>query len=198
MYGLKFILLNIFYFINNSFAVNCYVNNDVITSNILFSYKGKVYDSTGYKHPGGKNDINRLIGNDLETFVNENKYSFHLKSSEFTSDLLKMYVGDLKDSCIDPTVIPPSIPAVPSTPIVPSITAAPSTQTVSSTSIVPSITVDPTSSQITKIFTTIPCPKTTDNSIPYSPPPPVVNNSNKNFNYNILLFLTTFIAVFTI
>ena len=58
----------------------CYIQSDVTNSNSLFSYKGNVYDTTNYVHPGGQAKIKILIGNDLADFVNANSYSFHLKS----------------------------------------------------------------------------------------------------------------------
>ena len=82
---LKNILLSIY--IVSAFATNCFTPTDISNSDKLFSYKGKVYDSTGYNHPGGKNDIKKLIGNDLEDFVDSNSESFHLNSSKFYSDL---------------------------------------------------------------------------------------------------------------
>ena len=45
----------------------------------------------------------KTVGEQLETYVNTNKYDFHLSSSKFKSDLKNMYVGDLADNCTSTT-----------------------------------------------------------------------------------------------
>jgi hypothetical protein len=77
----------------------CFVNNDIINSNNLFTYQGNVYDITNYNHPGGQGTLNQAVGNALENFVNMPKYDFHLTSNKFTNDLNNMLVGVLKDTC---------------------------------------------------------------------------------------------------
>ena len=92
----KILLLSTY--ILGSFSLNCYTNNIIANSNSLFSYKGNVYDLTNYIHPKGVN-ISKLIGNDLEIYINSNSLSFHLQNSIFFSDLQKILVGELKISC---------------------------------------------------------------------------------------------------
>jgi hypothetical protein len=58
------------------FSQSCYTTDNIIQSSSLFSYKGNIYDMSSFIHPKNVN-INKLIGKDLETFVNENSLSFH-------------------------------------------------------------------------------------------------------------------------
>jgi len=102
---LKRLYLLFSYFVTSSFSEKCYNINDIDPNLNLFTYKGKVYDATDYNHPGGKGDINKLVGNELSDFVNDKKYSFHLDSNRFYTHLDKMYVGDLLESCITTTGI---------------------------------------------------------------------------------------------
>jgi len=81
------------------FADNCFTPIDVSNSSKLFSYKGKVYDITGYSHPGGSSTLKKTIGKPLEDYVNENDYRFHLSSNSFKKDMIDMYVGVLSDNC---------------------------------------------------------------------------------------------------
>ena len=83
----SFIILNLF---TNSFGNQCFTSSDVSNSDKLFSYKGKIYDITGYSHPGGNSDLKKTIGDDLELYVNDNDYDFHLTSNDFTKDLKDM------------------------------------------------------------------------------------------------------------
>ena len=92
----KILLLSTY--ILGSFSLNCYTNNIIANSNSLFSYKGNVYDLTNYIHPKCVN-ISKLIGNDLEIYINSNSLSFHLQNSIFFSDLQKILVGELKICC---------------------------------------------------------------------------------------------------
>ena len=96
MFKLSSFIITILF--TNTFA-KCFTTFDVTNSSKLFSYKGKVYDISGYSHPGGKSDLLKTVGEQLETYVNTNKYDFHLSSSKFKSDLKNMYVGDLADNC---------------------------------------------------------------------------------------------------
>ena len=73
----------------------CFTQQQVQTSNNLFSYKGNVYDITNYNHPGGAAKLSLTIGNSLENFVNLPQYKFHLSSPKFTSDLSNILVGIL-------------------------------------------------------------------------------------------------------
>ena len=101
----SFIILLIITACHNTFA-KCFISSDITNSSKLFSYKGKVYDITGYSHPGGKSDLLKTVGEQLETYVNTNNYDFHLSSSKFKSDLTNMYVGDLVDNCTTTTETP--------------------------------------------------------------------------------------------
>lgn len=83
----------ILFLTTNTYA-KCFTDTDVTNSSKLFSYKGKVYDITGYSHPGGSSTLKKTIGKPLEDYVNENDYSFHLRSNSFKKDLVDMYVGD--------------------------------------------------------------------------------------------------------
>ena len=65
----------------------CFTQNDINGSNKLFTYKGDVYNMSGYNHPGGENSLTKLAGNDLSEFVNSNSDSFHLSSQNFYNDL---------------------------------------------------------------------------------------------------------------
>jgi len=107
---LKTIILQIFFLCVN--CQKCFVNNDIVNSNNLFTYNGNVYDITNYNHPGGKGTLKKTVGNALEDFVNIPKYDFHLTSGKFTNDLKKMLVGVLKDTCVTippPTILPTTI-----------------------------------------------------------------------------------------
>ena len=99
-------IITLFTMISSVFSLNCYVQSDITNSKSLFKYKGGVYESAGYKHPAGNKYIDRIITDDLETFVNKNEYGFHLKSSKFFKDMKKMYLGELKDTC-DPSTTTP-------------------------------------------------------------------------------------------
>ena len=85
------------------FADTCFTQDDINGSNKLFIYKGDIYDTSGYNHPGGNNDIKKLVGNDLSDFVNSNTESFHLSSSKFYKQLDNMYVGKLEKTCLNTT-----------------------------------------------------------------------------------------------
>ena len=89
-----------------TFADTCFTKEQIVGSNKLFTYKGKVYDTTGYKHPGGQNDIKKLVGNDLSDFVNSKLESFHLDSSRFYKQLDDMYIGELQNLCPSTTDTP--------------------------------------------------------------------------------------------
>lgn len=93
---LKFLTL---FSLISSIYCNCFTENDVINSNKLFMYKGNVYDITGYKHPGGKSDLLKTIGQDLDVFLKNPKYKFHVGKRSFVNDLKDMYVGKLSDIC---------------------------------------------------------------------------------------------------
>ena len=93
-------------------ASTCFVKNDIMNSDKLFSYKGNVYDSSDYRHPGGQNDIAELVGNDLESFVNTKSLGFHLKSNSFYMDLEDMLVGQL--DCTTTPTTPSETPTRPS------------------------------------------------------------------------------------
>ncbi len=98
----------------------CFVNNDIVNSNNLFTYQGNVYDITNYNHPGGKGTLQQTVGKALEDFVNMPKYDFHLTSNKFTNDLTNMLVGVLKDTCVvvPPVTVPPvTVPPVTNPPV---------------------------------------------------------------------------------
>jgi beta-glucanase (GH16 family) len=80
-------------------AQRCFTNSDIINSNILFTYKGGVYDITDYNHPAGMKTLKETVGKPLEDFVNLPRYDFHLTSNSFKNDMKKMYTGVLKDNC---------------------------------------------------------------------------------------------------
>jgi len=61
-------LIFIFTYLVSTLASICFTKE----SNKLFTYKEKVCDSIWYKHPGGQNDITKLVGHDLYDFVNSN------------------------------------------------------------------------------------------------------------------------------
>ena len=152
---LKSIFLQLFFLCVNS--QKCFVNNDIVNSNNLFTYMGNVYDITNYNHPGGQTTLQRTVGTSLETFVNMPKYNFHLTSNKFKSDLDKMIVGVLKPTCV---TIPPST-------IAPTTLAPP---TIAPTTLVPP-TIAPTT-----LSTTIP---------PTSLPQNITQCKNQNLNLNI-------------
>jgi len=101
---LKSIFLQLFFLCVNS--QKCFINNDIVNSNNLFTYMGNVYDITNYNHPGGQT-LQITVGTCLETFINMQKYDFHLTSNKFKSDLNQMIVGVLKPTCV--TIPPPTI-----------------------------------------------------------------------------------------
>ena len=81
----------------------CFINSDITNSQKLFTYAENVYDITGYSHPGGSTTLKKTVGDKLEDYVTLPKYDFHLTSNKFKSDLKKMYVGVLKDTCTQTT-----------------------------------------------------------------------------------------------
>lgn len=95
-------------------SAQCLTQTNVMTSTNLFSYKGNVYDATGYNHPGGQRYITNLIGKDLETFVNANNYGFHLNKNKFFTDLSVLLVGPL---CVvtAPPIVQTTLPVVQTT-----------------------------------------------------------------------------------
>jgi len=80
-------------------AQKCFTNSDIINSKSLFTYKGGVYDITGYNHPAGSSTLKQTVGLPLEDFVNLPRYDFHLTSNSFKNDMKKMYTGVIKDNC---------------------------------------------------------------------------------------------------
>lgn len=96
-------------------SAQCLTQANVMMSTNLFSYKGNVYDATGYNHPGGQRYITNLIGNDLETFINANNYGFHLNKNKFFTDLSVLLVGPLCTVTPSPPVIQTTLPIVQTT-----------------------------------------------------------------------------------
>jgi hypothetical protein len=184
-----------------SFATTCFTQNQIQGSDILYTYKGKVYDSTGYRHPGGQNDIKKLVGYDLSEFVNSKSESFHLDSSRFYSQLDDMYIGYLQSTCPDnPTTIP-SVETTTTT--IPSVeittTTIPSVETTTTT--IPSVeTTTTTIPSVETTMTTIPSVETTTTTIPSVETTtttdiiPIINSSNK-LVYSV--FITT-MSIFAI
>lgn len=179
-----------------TFATTCFTQNQIQDSDILFTYKGKVYDTTGYRHPGGQNDIKRLVGHDLSEFVNSNSESFHLNSSRFYNQLNDMYVGNLQSTC--PGITTTTIPSVETT-----TTTIPSVET--TTSVIPSAgtttsveTTIPSTETTTSVETTtfvettttiIPSTETTTTDII-----PIINSSNK-LVYSVFITTISIIAI---
>ena len=86
-----------------SFTSNaCITTQEIENSNTLYSYQNKVYDITGYSHPGGKSTLKKAVGIDIEDMIKKS-YKFHLKSKDFQKDLDDTYKDDL---CIPLTTIP--------------------------------------------------------------------------------------------
>ena len=126
----------------------CFVKNDVVNSNKLFTYQGNVYDITGYNHPGGQVDLEKTLGNALEDFVNLPEYDFHLNDNKFKKDLNNMLVGILNDTCTtdppttDPPITDPTITDPPTTDP-PTISTISTISTTSTTSTTMNQTTDP-------------------------------------------------------
>ena len=83
-------------------GLNCYTSKDIITEGLV-SYQNKVYDIENYKHPGGKNTLLLCKVKPLEDFFKMDEYSFHVTSELTTEHLKKIYVGELRESCINKT-----------------------------------------------------------------------------------------------
>ena len=140
-------------------AAACYTETDIIGSKTLFTYKGDVYDVTDYDHPGGQNDIEKLVGNDLSAFVNSNKLSFHLEpGNQFFDDMDKLKVGSLcPKTTLEPSTSSSSTQTSTSPSSIQTSSTSPSSIQTSSTS--PSSTqtsstqISSTSSSFTQEFT---------------------------------------------
>ena len=204
------------YFLS-AFSQQCFTDNDVLTSNKLFSYNGNVYDITGYNHPGGQATLIRTVGGSLETYVNQPKYIFHLSSNRFDIDLSGLFVGVLNNDCaiidpsttpIDPSTQPPSTqpPSTqpPSTqPQIDTTTQPPSTQPPVDTTTQPPSTKS-TSVKSTSVKSTI--PQSPSNQYPCSDSPCVItkvnptskkpgitnNSSTVNIKYNNIIYIMFF------
>jgi len=121
----------------------CFTNSDVINSGKLFTYKDKVYDITGYNHPGGRSTLLKCVGQDLSDFFNSDSntsLNFHLRSRPFDRDLKDMYVGDLPELCTATTEADVDTTATGVEAISSSITEQHSETTTGSNSIVESTT----------------------------------------------------------
>jgi hypothetical protein len=147
----SFIILLIITACHNTFA-KCFISSDITNSSKLFSYKGKVYDITGYSHPGGKSDLLKTVGEQLETYVNTNNYDFHLSSSKFKSDLKNMYVGDLVDNCT--TTETPTTTTTDKTTSTADTTTTDTTKTTTDTTTTDTTTTDTTTTDTTTTDTT--------------------------------------------
>lgn len=111
----------------------CFSVEEIKSSNSLFIYNESVYDLADYNnHPGGDSSLNGLPGNMLSDFVNNNKYSFHLDSDTFYSDLVKIFKGKI---CVDTTPLPTTFPTTSSeindTTLQTSTTSTPTTKSLS-------------------------------------------------------------------
>jgi hypothetical protein len=89
--------------LSTGLSLDCYTKSDVQNSDHLFWYKNYVYDIDSYNHPGGKSDLLKTIGQDLEIYFNMYKYDFHEGKKSVIKDLEDMLVGELKDQCSSPT-----------------------------------------------------------------------------------------------
>jgi hypothetical protein len=92
-------ILFILAYIPMTFGNICYTIDDIENSNTLFVWRDDVYDTTGYKHPAGSSTLKKTIGKDLDIFLEQSKYAFHLKSSGFYRDMDEMFVGPLSEIC---------------------------------------------------------------------------------------------------
>lgn len=95
-------ILQVFLSINFTNS-QCLSKNDIFNSDKLFLYENKVYDITGYSHPGGKSTLLLTVGQDLAPFLQSKAYDFHLKKNSFFSDLSKMFVANICDSTTSTT-----------------------------------------------------------------------------------------------
>lgn len=190
----KKILLLTTYFVGSLSAV-CYYQPDITNSNILFTYKGNVYDITGYKHPGGQGPMNQLVGNDLELFVNANSKSFHLTpGNKFFTDLNTLFVGVLCDVPIVTTLAPP-IPVVTTiAPPIPVVTTVYPTVSVVTTTSIPVTTISCTTTSTTDMSNS-----NTDTSIPVTENTTfgdlnIANNSSNIKNDLLVLIISTILG----
>jgi len=170
-----------------TFADACFTKYQIDGSDKLFTYKGKVYDTTGYKHPGGQNDIKKLVGNDLSDFVNSNSESFHLDSSRFYKQLDDMYIGELQNSC-SPTTDSPTTesPTTDSPTTDTSTTESPTTCTSTCTSDTP--TTLTTSSTSTTLTTELPVTATITKDII-----PIISSATRTTS-SVFIFTLLFIC----
>ena len=77
-------ILQVFLSINFTNS-QCLSKNDIFNSDKLFLYENKVYDITGYSHPGGKSTLLLTVGQDLAPFLQSKAYDFHLKKNTWKS-----------------------------------------------------------------------------------------------------------------
>ena len=177
---LSFIIL----FLTTNTYAKCFTETDITNSSKLFSYKGKVYDITGYSHPGGSSTLKKTIGKPLEDYVNENDYSFHLTSNSFKKDLVDMYIGD-NCTTTEPTTTIETETTSTSPTVSPTITEP--TTTVSTTITEPTTTVSTTqnfntTTAPTTTTTMTLLPNETYNCIPFDYNPIIL--SDVIFDYN--------------
>jgi hypothetical protein len=171
----------ILFLTTNTYA-KCFTETDITNSSKLFSYKGKVYDITGYSHPGGSSTLKKTIGKPLEDYVNENDYSFHLTSNSFKKDLVDMYIGDLNDNCTttEPTPTTTSTSDSTITSTITETTEPTTTEQTTSTSVSTTTAQNFTTTAPTTTMTLL--PNETYNCIPFDYNPIIL--SDVIFDYN--------------
>jgi len=89
------ILLNLPFILSQT----CFTENDVVLNGYTY-YNSNVYDLTIYKtHPAGSSILNLAKGKDMGIIFKNPKYSFHIGDSKVDKDLLKIFIGVLRDYC---------------------------------------------------------------------------------------------------
>lgn len=170
------------FFVISVSSQRCFVLTDIMNSQSLFTYQGNVYDIANYVHPGGRNSISQVIGTELEPFLQQPRYSFHLTSNRFRNDLQGILVGVLRDIC-QPVVLSTVAPVL--TTVVPVLT-----------------TVAPVLTTIAPVVTTIaPVVTTIQPFLNVTAKPsvlPLVNCVPQNLNLNISFNQQNFIADYNI
>jgi len=195
---LKIILLCLSFLIQVN-TQECFVNDDIVNSDKLFTYKDNVYDITNYNHPGGQTTLKRTVGDRLEDYVNLPAYDFHLSSNSFKKDLVDMLVGILRDTCNETstptTSISTSTPTTSISTSTPTISISTLTPTTSTSTLTTTSSTSTTISSSTSIPTTSPClccntSMTTTTQIPttttsFSPTITIpLDNCTTLFNFN--------------
>lgn len=187
MKSIFLILLNLSFILSQK----CFTENDIILNGYTY-YNSNVYDLMIYKtHPAGSSILNLAKGKDMGIIFKNPKYSFHIGDSRVDRDLLKIFIGVLRNYCDTSNQTVPNTTQLPITSELSTTTKLPVTSELSITTKLPITSELSTTTQVSKnteIFTT-------EKQIIYDPAIVIRNNSNNmkiNFTISFLCLLFLF------